>query len=49
MTEKTFAELRQEAYKQGIPSALKLRKADLMQRLNAGYQGLADQKIGSAV
>ncbi len=49
MSRKTFAELRQEAYKQGIPGALKLRKADLMQRLNPGDKSLPDLKIGSGV
>ncbi len=34
MNQKTFAQLRQSAQDLGIPTAAKLRKADLQQRLN---------------
>lgn len=42
MTEKTFAQLRQEAKEKGIPAAAKLRKADLQQSLYVEGTGLPD-------
>jgi hypothetical protein len=41
MTEKTFAQLRQEAQESGIRGAAKLRKTDLQQRLNIENTDLA--------
>ncbi len=48
MTEKTFAQLRQEAQESGIRGAAKLRKTDLQQRLNIEDTDLPALKVAKA-